>query len=243
MCHERCTAHYLSSGVQQHLPLFPGLSLHLRDTHKHQSDALAASNITTFSRCIGKKCSRLSMVFFMHVTALMHFHTSYSLSFFFNTIIFYVLKHLCEIAIQKAFLGRKVRSSWKKRMLCHFFPGIHQEENETNTQATSKGPQATLPTLLRSTEHCPVLVLQLPPLKLKSCFHSPFLVPHLVSFWNIIQHHSHTAMLSATSELNYLQDPNTLAASTCLRHTRRLTKHKASLTQTRLAPLGPSGQH
>ena len=47
-----------------------------------------------------------------------------------------------------------------------FFPGIHQQENKTNTQTTSKGPWAKLTMLLRSTEHCPVLVLQLPPPKL-----------------------------------------------------------------------------
>lgn len=87
-------------------------------------------------------------------------------SFFFNTIFFYVLKHLCEIAIQKAFLGGKVRSSQKKKLLKKetFFRSTHQE-NKTNTQATSKGAWAILTTFLRSMDHSPVLLSQLPPPK------------------------------------------------------------------------------
>lgn len=184
---------------------------------------------------IGKTCFCLNMVLFMHVTALRLFHIVILFPLFFSYHNLSVLKHLCKTAIQKTLLGGLVRSKSKleEPVVSFFFFSILQDDNKANTRTTSKGLWATLKTLLRSTKHCPVLVLQLPPPKqpVEELLPSLLLCSTLCLILNL-----NSASLPHCKAQGYLRI-KLFAALMSARHTKRLTRHKMSLIQTSLMTL------
>lgn len=147
-----------------------------------------------------------------------------------------VLKHLCKTAIQKTLLGGLVRSKSKLEepvVSFFFFFSIFQDDNKANTQTTSKGLWATLKTLLRSTKHCPVLVLQLPPPKQPVEELLPSLL--LCSTLRLILNLNSASLPHCKAQGNLRI--KLFAALMSARHTKRLTRHKMSLIQTSLMTL------